>query len=97
MLSSYKITTCNYNLMRALNKIANDISYCMRITNNNKDNRFNLIKEYVAYKKESNTKSYVECKYAILIELSDTIKHLINDRITNEELNSYFIQFDTKK
>ncbi len=83
--------------MRALNKIANDISYCMRITNNNKDNRFNLIKEYVAYKKESNTKSYVECKYAILIELSDTIKHLINDRITNEELNSYFIQFDTKK
>lgn len=96
MLSSYKITTCNYNLIEALNKISNDISYCMQITIKNKDNRFNLIKEYVAYKKESFTRSTIECKYAIMMELSNTIKHLINDKINNEELNSYFIQFDTK-
>ena len=95
ILSTYKITTCNYNLMEALNKISKDISYCMQITIENKDNRRNLIKKYVGYKKESFTKLYIEYKYAILIELSNTIKHLINDKISNAELNSYFIEFKT--
>ena len=97
MLSSYMLTPCNQNLMEALNEISNDISYCMQITIKNKDNRLNLIKEYVAYKKKSFVKSYTKCKYDILIEFSNTIKHLINDKISNAELNSYFIEFNAKK
>lgn len=97
MLSSYKATKCNCNLMNVLKNISVDIGACMQMVIKNKNNRTNLIHEYVAYKKVLFTGSYVNCKYDILIELSNVIKHLINDDIDNEELNTYFVQFELKR
>ena len=91
LLSSYINTQNKQNLMKALKDISADVGYCFQIIINHREDREQIIKKFVEYKTISDIKYYTGNKIDLLIELSNTINHFMKDKISKDEINSYFV------